>query len=178
MIGHRTITFSGRTWSVKSSNGGKVGPGNNYFSNSNESVWVDGNGFLHLKVRKINGVWNSAEVVLDQSLGYGRYVVYTTSRVDLLDKNLVLGMFTYDNSAPEVNYRELDIEISRWGDANKDIGQFVVQTDKPVNNILRFPVQLNGDYSSHVIDWRADKIYFQMMHGHHNYAPNYGYFIK
>jgi hypothetical protein len=105
-------------------------------------------------------------------------VVYTTSRIDLLDKNIVLGIFTYDNSAPEVNYRELDIEVSKWGDANIDNGQFVAQTNKPVENVLRFPVQLTGDYVSHVIDWRTDRIYFQMIHGHHSFAPDYGYFIK
>ena len=109
LTAERTILFSGRTWAVKSSSGGKVGPGPNYFSNSPESVWVDGEGFLHMKVRKINGAWNSAEIALTQSLGYGRYVLYTASRIDLLDKNLVLGMFTYDYTAPEVSYRELDI---------------------------------------------------------------------
>jgi hypothetical protein len=34
-----------------------------------------------------------------------------------------------------------------------------------------FPVQLTGDYVSHVIDWRTDRIYFQMIHGHHSFCP-------
>jgi len=58
----KIIHFSGRDWTVKSSEE-PVGPGPSFFSDSNESVWVDGNGFLHLKIRYINGHWNSAEVV-------------------------------------------------------------------------------------------------------------------
>ncbi len=127
----RTIQFSGRTWSVKTSNQGKVGPGPNYFSDTNESVWVDTDGFLHIKVRKIGANWNSAQVVLNESLGYGRYILYAASRIDLLDKNLVLGIFTYDNSAPQAVYRELDIEISKWGNGDNNNGQFVVQPYPP-----------------------------------------------
>lgn len=101
----RTIFFSGRTWQVKTSTPGLVGPGPNYFSNSAKSVWVDASGYLHMKIRKINGVWHSSEVVLSNSLGYGKYILYTASRIDLLDKNLVLGIFTYDYLAPDVSYR-------------------------------------------------------------------------
>jgi len=39
-------------------------------------------------------------------------------------------MFTYDPTDPYVHYRELDIEISKWGDENNLNGQFVVQPDK------------------------------------------------
>jgi hypothetical protein len=36
------------------------------------------------------------------------------SRVDLLDRNIVLGLFTWDTYAPQYNYREIDFEFSRW----------------------------------------------------------------
>jgi hypothetical protein len=80
-------------------------PGPNHFSDSHGSVWVDEQGALHLKIRKINGVWHSAEVILAESLGYGKYVTWTTSRVDLIDRNAVFGIFTYDHSVPNKWHR-------------------------------------------------------------------------
>lgn len=54
-----TIEFAGHTWNVKSGTGG---PGPNNWSNSNNSVWVDNEGKLHLKIRYINGKWVCAEI--------------------------------------------------------------------------------------------------------------------
>src|SRR5436305_806293 len=64
----RTISFSGYTWAVKASTG-RVGPGPNYFSDSTNNVWVDTQGRLHLKITKVGGRWNCAEVINQQSLG-------------------------------------------------------------------------------------------------------------
>lgn len=47
----RVINFAGRYWWVK--NGTNLGPGPNNFSDSEESVWVDDAGKLHLKIRQI-----------------------------------------------------------------------------------------------------------------------------
>src|SRR5262245_21295616 len=73
--GPRTISFSGKTWLVKSSTG-KVGPGPNYFSDSTDNVWVDAGGRLHLKITKAKGKWSSAEIVSADSFGYGTYRFY------------------------------------------------------------------------------------------------------
>ena len=54
----------------------------------------------------------------------------------------------------------------------------MVQPYPPETNLVRFPVKLLGDYSSHIIDWKLEKIDFQMIHGHYRYAPDYFYFIK
>ena len=56
----RIISFSGYEWLVKTSansKSGTAGPGNNYFSNSKDNVWVDKKGWLHLKItiKKANG---------------------------------------------------------------------------------------------------------------------------
>ena len=67
----RTVEFSGYTWTVKDVSLG--GPGPNRWSDSTESVWIDNDGKLHLKVRQIAGQWYSAEVTMRQSLGHGRY---------------------------------------------------------------------------------------------------------
>ena len=104
----RTIQFSGRSWTVKSIVS-PVGPGPNYFSDTSEEVWVDGSGYLHMKIAFRDGNWHSSEVIGDDVLGYGTYTYTLGSRVDLLDRNTVVGMFTWDSSAPEFNFREIDI---------------------------------------------------------------------
>ena len=129
----RTITFSGYDWNVKSCET-LAGPGPNYFSDREEDVWVDEDGQLHLKITKRNGRWYCTEVFTEASLGYGKYIFYVASRVDQLDKNIVLGLFTWDDTAPEHNCREIDIEFAKWGKETNDNAQYVVQPwDSPEN---------------------------------------------
>jgi hypothetical protein len=67
-------------------------------------------------------VAGTAELTSTQTFGYGTYVFYTMSRVDTLDKNAVLGLFTYKDDSHEV-----DIEFSKWGIADLNNGWFTVQ---------------------------------------------------
>ncbi|MHC4649083.1 MAG: hypothetical protein ACYTBJ_26830, partial [Planctomycetota bacterium] len=113
----REITFAGYNWMVKDSGCGTLDPGSNYFSHSEENVRVDDEGRLHLRIDHRCDKWFCSEVVLDASPGFGTYVFVTEGRVDLLDPNIVLGLFTWDTNAPQYNYREIDIEFSRWWDA-------------------------------------------------------------
>ncbi len=137
-----TLSFSGYTWRIKSSET-PVGPGPNYFSNSPENVWVDEMGQLHLKITRKNGQWFCAEVISEKTFGYGTYRFYLASRIDLLNENVVLGLFTWDDDSIYYN-REIDIEFSRWGDPTNDNAQFVVQPYFHTDNIHRFTIQLNG----------------------------------
>src|SRR5262245_55233039 len=88
------VTWGGRTWQVKSSQA-QVGPGPNYFSASSENVWVDAQDRLHLKITSRNGQWRCAEVISSTTFGYGTYTFELASPVDALDKNVVLGLFTW-----------------------------------------------------------------------------------
>src|SRR5258708_3441244 len=108
----RRLRFSGYDWTVKSSDG-RVGPGPNYFSDSNDNVLVDAQGRLHLLITQPNGRWYCAEVISIRSFGYGTYRFYLDTNLDNLDPQIVLGMFTW-NDAPAYNHREIDIEVSRW----------------------------------------------------------------
>lgn len=130
-----TLSFSGYTWTVKASGGRKVGPGPNYFVKKN--AWVDSLGRLHLAIAKVGRHWTVGEVVNTRSLGYGTYTWVLASRVDNLDPNMVLGLFTYD-SDPAFNNREIDIEASRWGNASDPTNaQFVVQPSATAGNLMR-----------------------------------------
>ena len=168
----RTITFSGYDWEVKSSCEKTIGPGPNYFSDREKDVWVDEAGQLHLKITKKDGNWYCTEVFTERSLGYGKYIFYTASRVDQLDKNIVLGLFTWDETAPDDNYREIDIEFSRWGKEINDNAQYVVQPWDSPGNIHRFNIELNGDYSTHFFNWGPDSVFFQSLYGHPILPPN------
>jgi len=160
-----TIHFAGIDWLVKDSVR-KVGPGPNIFSSSSDNVWIDDVGRLHLKISKLKGSYRSAEVVSLSEYGYGMYVFYVSSRVDLLDSAAVAGLFTWD---PDANYahREIDIEFSRWSDPdNLYNAQYMIQPPDNGNRMKRFQMDLQGMYSTHLIYWTVDSVSFRSLHGH------------
>jgi len=57
-----------------------------------------------------------AEVFLNRGLGYGTYAV-TVRDASHFEPAVVFSMITFDESGGDQYYRELDVEISRWGDA-------------------------------------------------------------
>jgi hypothetical protein len=165
LIINRKIEFSGYTWNVKHHED-PVGPGPNRFSASEDNVWVDASGNLHLTITYENNNWYCTEVFTDVPLGYGDYTFTTASPIDQLDKNVVLGLFTWDDTAPEYNYREIDIEFSKWGDALNDNSQYVVQPWDHVGNIHRFDSILEGLFSTHSFKWESDQVFFSSHQGH------------
>lgn len=82
-------------------------------------------GRLHLAIVKRRAFWSCSDVVLDASLGYGEYRFAV--RKERLDDNAVFGMFLWDATAARLHFREVDIELSRWGNLRKQNAQFAVQ---------------------------------------------------
>lgn len=131
------VAFAGRTWQVKSS-ATPVGPGPNRFDGSERSVWVDGDGRLHLRITRVGSSWHSAEVIGTTPIGPGTYTWTLDSPVDALDPSVVLGLFTYSDD-PASNHREIDIEFSRFHDRGNPInGQFAVQPHERPGNVAQF----------------------------------------
>ncbi len=156
----RSIAFAGHTWSVKFAPA-PAGPGPNRFSDDPADVWVDENGYLHLSIVNRGGVWYSTEVICaDTLLQYGAYTMTAGSRVDVLDKNVVLGFFTWDTDAPQYNYREIDVEFSRWGEDTAQNAQYVIQPWDVAGNRYRFALALSETDSVHRFDWKADRVQF------------------
>ena len=160
----KEINFSGYNWKVKASESSKVGPGVNYFSDSEENVWVDNDG-LHLKITNRDGKWYCAEVFTERTLGYGKYIFYVVARIDTLNENVVLGLFTYDYDYSPY-YREIDIEFARWGDPSGQNSQYVIQPWDVSGNRYQFNTSLNGTWTTHLFDWNPDSIFFQSLHDH------------
>lgn len=166
----RTLNFSGYEWKVKSSRG-RVGPGPNSFSDSRDNVWVDTQGRLHLRITYRDDRWYCAEVISQQSFGYGTYRFYLDTRVDDLDPNIVLGLFTWSDN-PAYSHREVDIECAKWGNANNDTNaQFVVQPYHPPGHLLRFQVPPGTKTSTHSFTWKPDSVFFVSLLGHDATQP-------
>ncbi len=160
----RTIHFSGYTWKVKASEE-RISPGPNYFSDRPGDVFVDGTGRLHLWIAYHNGRWYSTEVIAQASLGYGHYDFHLASRIDTLDANAVLGLFTWDDAPLDGKHREIDIEFSRWSQPAGQNAQYVVQPWDTPGNRYQFNMNLLGDLSTHCFEWRAGQITFNSRQG-------------
>ncbi len=172
----RTIEFSGMTWEVKSGCG--LGPGPSCWSEDTESVWVDGLGRLHMKVRESDGVWYSAEVSTQESFGYGDYRFQIETNTELFDPNVVLGMFTYKDRGFE-DPDEIDIELTRFGNAaSSDTGHYTVQPYTTPGNGSDFALGLGGTFATHRFMWDPEAIFFQSIHGHHDQPPTPGHEIS
>lgn len=157
----RVINFSGYEWIVRTSDEKKEGPGPNLFSDSEENVWIDNEGRLHLKIVQRNGQWYCAGVTLKHSQGHKKYVFYLSSRVDQLDENVVGGLFTYKNDDEEI-----DIEFSRWSMTTNQNSQFALQPAGKAGNKYRYTMDLNTNRSTHFFDWKVDQIEFGSYQGH------------
>lgn len=155
----QSLRFAGREWLVKDSGDRRVGPGPNWFGAAN--VWVDGDGRLHLRATERDSGCMGAEVVAAQSLGYGTYRFSVASNLDELSKNLILGLFTWDDTSSESFHRELDVEIGRWGKAENDDAQFVVQPHSIPRNIVRFKLPRSLAGTVHTLVWMPGKATFR-----------------
>ena len=159
----RSITFSGYEWLVKD---GFSGPGPNRFSDSPRNVWVDQQGRLHLRIERRRGKWYTAEVVLAVTPGHGTYRFVVDSRVDNLDLNAVLGLFTWCTN-PSADNCEVDIEFSRWGDELNQNAGYVVQPYLEPGHVYPFELPPESP-TTHSFTWRPEDVFFQSLHGVHD----------
>ena len=153
----RTLNFSGYEWFVKDNleTGEEWGPGPNWWNGSSQNVWVDAQGFLHLKIVKIGNQWHCAELWSKLSFGYGQYLFQIDPMVQSIDKNIILGLFTYYNDT-----QEIDIEFSKWGEINAENSQYVIQPYFNQGNMKRFNTDFNQRTTTHTFIWKNDSIEF------------------
>jgi hypothetical protein len=157
------LEWSGLIWKPRSGTGG---PGPNQWDPRNISV--DELGRLHLSIEFRDGMWTTAEIWTPDSFGFGRYQWFVEGTLDQLDRNIVLGLFTYPPASvgPDTT-NEIDIEIARWGNALYDPLNFNVwpaQTGYAPTG-MTFPMTLSGTNTTHRFEWRTDSIAFGSYHG-------------
>lgn len=163
------ISFSGYNWKVKNSTATKIGPGPNFWSSRN--VWVDTAGHLHLRLVKWRNKWFCAEVQSVDSFAMGTWQWKMEGTVDLLDKNVVLGLFNYSGND---GFDEMDIEFARWGNAaNPNLNYTVWPAQSGFANFSYAEnFTLNGTYTTHRFTRSSTAVIFQSMHGFHDDETN------
>lgn len=154
------VNFSGYVWDVKI-NEYAVGPGPNYFSRFYEDIYIDENGYLHMRIAEHDGKWYSTEIVGRDTLGYGKYTWVMQADLENIPENITVGLFTWDNESffAEAN-SEVDIEFSKWG--NPDLATTLHYSVQPVafgptypertHNAFTEPGDLVG-VTTHVFTW-------------------------
>jgi hypothetical protein len=154
----KTIAFSGYDWEVRQTPSDRGGA-NDY---SGDNAWTDTNGFLHLRLRQQADHWTSAEVRLTRSLGYGTYsfVVQDVSKLDLA---AAMTLLTWDDEEAGQNHREMDVEVSQWGDRENLNAQFVVQPGSVAANVLRFLAPAGR--LTHSLRWEPGRASFRTVRG-------------
>jgi len=157
-----TIQFSGYTWNVK--DGLNLGPGPNNWSRNN--VWVDANGFLHLKISKDSATrkWNCAEVSTQQTFGFGKWQFWVEGRIDQMDKNVVLGLFNYSGND---GFDEMDIEWARWGNNRYPNCNYTVWPAQQGFNNFSFTkeITLSGTNTTQRFTRTSNSVLFQSLQG-------------
>jgi hypothetical protein len=155
----KTLRFSGYEWEIRQLASDRAGTRNSF---DPANAWTDERGFLHLRIARSSGEWTCAEVKLTRSLGYGSYtfVVRETSQ---LEPAAVLSMFTREDSGSDPNNRELNIEISRWGDPASKNGQYVIQPYYVPANVARFAAPPGT--LTHSFRWEPGRVLFRTIRG-------------
>ncbi len=155
----KTVHFSGYEWKVRTASSNRGGSINTY---DPANVWTDAGGALHLKIANISGKWTCAEVSLTRSLGYGsyRFVVRDSSH---LEPAAVLSMFTWEDSDQNPNHREIDLEITRWGDPLSKNAQYEIQPYYVPANVDRYMVP--SGILTYSFQWEPGTISFRTIRG-------------
>jgi hypothetical protein len=156
-VAARTLEFGGYTWQVHRGSGG---PGPNLFSDSTDNVFIDAQGRLHLKIRKVGNAWICSELYTLDPLGYGTYRFHLASDAERYDPRIVVGLFTYQD-----DQHEIDIELTRQGDEHAPAGNFTVQPWFIPGNMAKFELGSHAT-STHLFDWRPDAIFFESVDGY------------
>lgn len=154
----KRITFSGYDWDVRFTPSDRGGA--NEYDPAN--AWVDAQGLMHLALVQRDGRWTSGEVILTRALGYGTYT-FTVRDSSNIDAAAAFGMFTWDEESVQQNHRELDIEISHWGDRNIPNAQFVVQPYYVPANVARFSTP--SGTVTHTLRWEPGRALFKTFRG-------------
>jgi hypothetical protein len=154
----KTLSFSSYEWRIRTASSDRGG--RNDYDASN--AWTDANGALHLRVGKRGNDWTSSEIALTRNLGYGTYS-FVVRDVALLEPAAVFSIFTYDYAGNDPNHREMDIEVSRWGDRSIENAQYVLQPFYVPENVSRF--QAPSGVLTYSFHWEPGRLTFATVRG-------------
>ena len=99
---------------------------------------------------------------VSRRLGYGTYA-FVVREVSHLEPAAVFSIFTWDGPAADQNHRELDIEISRWGDPGGKNAQYVVQPYYVPANVATFKAP--AGVLTYSLRWEPGRATFRTVRG-------------
>jgi hypothetical protein len=152
------VEFSGYKWRLRDVPSGRGG--RNPYAPSN--IRIDDKGAMHLHISKTDADWSCAETSLIRNLGYGTYE-FVVRGLESLEPAAVFSMFTYDYASGAQHNREMDIEVSRWGNASKKNAQYLVQPYYVAANVRRFNVP--PGVLTFSLEWQRDRAAFRTKRG-------------
>lgn len=156
----KIVHFSGYDWKVRTIASDRGGM-NNLYDGGN--AWTDANGALHLRIEKKEEKWSCAEVVMTRSLGYGTYNVVVRD-ISHLEPATVFSTTTFDDWGGDQHYREMDTEISKWGDAEKkNNAQYGIQPFFVPGNVAPFIAPAGT--LTHSLHWESGRASFKTVRG-------------
>lgn len=158
------LHFSGYEWEVNQRPTDSAGV---MFENRASNVNVDDKGRLHLRIAREGSRWTCAELQLKRSLGYGTYS-FQFQELPVFEPPTVLSLLTWDDRADSQNHRELDIELSQWGDGAAKDAQFVVQPYYVPANSFRF--QRGIEAQEHRFRWEPGRVVFESVNRRGNHV--------
>jgi hypothetical protein len=155
-----SLKFSGYDWGVRTIESDKGGTDNLY---DPENAWTDASGALHMQIKKKSGRWSCAEIFLNRSPGYGTYSV-TVRDTSHLEPAAAFSMFTFDDSASEQHFREMDVEVSgRDSAANKNNARYIIQPFYIPGNLFAFAAPAGT--LTYVLRWEPGHATFKTLRG-------------
>lgn len=152
----KLLRFAGYDWEVREAVSDRGGTRNSY---DPRNVWTDSEGKMHLRISRDGDKWRSAEVMLTRSLGYGSYR-FVVRDIGHLEPAAVFSIFTWDDTGPA---REMDIEISRWGEPESRNAQYLVQPYFVPANAVRFVAP--AGMLTHWMHWQPGRVRFETKRG-------------
>lgn len=165
------VMWSGRHWTIKDTYGTIWGPGPNHFSAS--QVHIDDKDKLHLTISYVSNYWRCAELILDNSLGYGDYRFYVYSTLTNLPGPIVFGAFLYDDD-PDFTHREIDFEFSNGAAIGSNAPmQYVIQPYQVPEQRHRFVVPWGLSYSTHSFLWMPEFVSFNSYVAKQSFVDQY-----
>ncbi|HKD05771.1 MAG TPA: hypothetical protein VKB79_07710 [Bryobacteraceae bacterium] len=150
------LHFSGYDWAVRSSGSS---PGGTYNRYDPSNAWTDDQQHLHMRINGPPNHLTSSEIMLNRSLGYGTYR-FIVRDISGLDPSAVFSMMTCDDAGP---WREMDIEISQWGQPGSRNGQFVIQPYYIPANTFRFAAPAGK--ATFMLHWSPERAEFKTLAG-------------
>jgi hypothetical protein len=155
-----SLKFSGYDWSVRMIASDKGGMNNLYDS---ENARTDASGALHMQIKKKSDKWSCAEIFLNRSLGYGTYSV-TVRDTSHLEPAAAFSMFTFDDSASDQRFGEMDVEVHGRSDAaNKSNAQYAIQPFNRPGNL--FPFTTPSGTLTYFLRWEPGHATFKTFRG-------------